>query len=163
MLAFTIPDTRHFMALLLKGDAFDDFAFRRGEISAFAYVSIDGKRDLDYYDETVTEPWCSWSEIKSLVFQAVKGKKTPKNMKLCSFPFLRKKQHLSPTQRRCSGICYSVRIPCCAPFLPLRKVFLWIRPTKPSGKAGCWTFARAMALPFRKKINIRNFVSTQFD
>lgn len=82
MLAFTIPDTRHFMALLLKGDAFDDFAFRQGEISAFAYVSIDGKRDLDYYDETVTEPWCSWSEIKSLVFQAVKGKKTPKNMKL---------------------------------------------------------------------------------
>ena len=71
MLAFTIPDTRHFMALLLKGDAFDDFAFRRGEISAFAYVSIDGKRDLDYYDETVTEPWCSWSEIKSLVLQAV--------------------------------------------------------------------------------------------
>ena len=82
MLAFTIPDTRHFMALLLKGDAFDDFAFRQGEISAFAYVSIDGKRDLDYYDETVTEPWCSWSEIKPLVFQAVKGKKTPKNMKL---------------------------------------------------------------------------------
>ena len=82
MLAFTIPDTRHFMALLLKGDAFDDFAFRQGEISAFAYLSIDGKRDLDYYDETVTDQSYSWSENKPLVIQAEKGKKTPKNMKL---------------------------------------------------------------------------------
>ena len=83
------------MALLLKGDAFDDFAFRRGEISAFAYVSIDGKRDLDYYDETVTEPWCSWSEIKSLVFQAVKGKKTPKNMKLVPVSYTHLQNHSS--------------------------------------------------------------------
>lgn len=155
MLAFTIPDTRHFMALLLKGDAFDDFAFRQGEISAFAYVSIDGKRDLDYYDETVTEPWCSWSEIKSLVFQAVKGKKTPKNMKLV-LSLSQEKQLLSLTQRHCSGIFFSGKIPYYAPFLPPRKVFLWIRPTKPSGKAGYWTFARAMAFPFRKKINNRN-------
>lgn len=153
MLAFTIPDTRHFMALLLKGDAFDDFAFRQGEISAFAYVSIDGKRDLDYYDETVTEPWCSWSEIKPLVFQAVKGKKTPKNMKLVLSLSWKKQRHF-PTQRHCSGISYSEKIPCCAPFLPHRKAFLWIRPTKPNGKAGYWTFVSVMALPFRKKINI---------
>lgn len=82
MLAFTIPDTRQFMSLLLKGTAFDDFCFRQGEISAFTHITIDGRRNKAYYDETQTEDWCSWAEIKPLVFQAVKGKKTPKSMKL---------------------------------------------------------------------------------
>lgn len=70
------------MSLLLKGTAFDDFCFRQGEISAFTHITIDGRRNKAYYDETQTEDWCSWAEIKPLVFQAVKGKKTPKSMKL---------------------------------------------------------------------------------
>ncbi len=82
MLAFTIPDTKTFMSLLLKGTAFDDFIFCHGEISAFTFLSIDGKRDMDYYSEEETETRCSWAEIKPLVFQAVKGKKTPKQMKI---------------------------------------------------------------------------------
>lgn len=82
MLAFTVPDTKHFMSLLFKGGAFDGFRFRQGEISAYAHVSIDGRRDMDFYEETQTERWCSWAEIKPLVFQAIKGKKTPKQMKL---------------------------------------------------------------------------------
>ncbi len=82
MLAFTIPDTKYFMGLLFKSDTFDDFCFRQGEISAFSHISIDGKRDMDYYEETDTEPWCSWAEIKPIVFQFIRGKKTPKNLKL---------------------------------------------------------------------------------
>ena len=82
MLSFTISDTKTFMSLLLKGTAFDDFLFCQGEISAFAFLSIDGKRDMDYYPDTETETRCSWAEIKPLVFQAVKGKKIPKQMKL---------------------------------------------------------------------------------
>ena len=82
MHAFTIPDTKHFMSLLFKSDAFDSFRFRQGEISAFAHLSLDGKRDMDFYEETQTERWCSWAEIKPLVFQAIRGKKTPKQMKL---------------------------------------------------------------------------------
>lgn len=82
MLAFTIPDTKTFMSHLLKGTVFDDFVFCQGEISAFTFISIDGKRDMDYYPDTETETRCSWAEIKPLVFQAVKGKKTPKQMKI---------------------------------------------------------------------------------
>lgn len=82
MFAFTIPDTKTFMSLLLKGTVFDDFCLRQCEISAFTHISIDGKRDMDYYDENQIEPYCSWAEIKPLVFQGVKGKKTPKQMKL---------------------------------------------------------------------------------
>lgn len=82
MHAFTVPDTKHFMSLLFKSDAFDGFRFRQGEISAFAHLSLDGKRDMDFYEETEQEGWCSWAEIKPLVFQAIRGKKTPKQMKL---------------------------------------------------------------------------------
>lgn len=82
MHAFTVPDTKHFMSLLFKSESFDGFRFRQGEISAFAHVSIDGKRDMDYYEETEQERWCSWTEMKPLVFQAIRGKKTPKQMKL---------------------------------------------------------------------------------
>lgn len=82
MLAFTVPDTKHFMSLLFKSDVFDDFCFRQGEISAFSHISIDGKRDMDFYDETETEPWCRWAELKHIVFHSIKGKKTPKQMKL---------------------------------------------------------------------------------
>ena len=162
MLAFTIPDTRHFMALFLKGDAFDDFAFRQGEISAFAYVSIDGKRDLDYYDETVTEPWCSWSEIKPLVFQAVKGKKTPKNMKLVLSLSQEKTASFPNTKALFWNLLFREDTLLCT-LSAAQESFSLDKTHEASGKAGCWTFARAMAFPFRKKINNRNFVSTQFD
>ena len=35
MLAFTVNDTKSFMNLLLKGDTFDTFHFRQGELSTF--------------------------------------------------------------------------------------------------------------------------------
>ena len=57
MLAFTIPDTRHFMALLLKGDAFDDFAFRQGEISAFAYLSGSKRKENTQEHEACSFPF----------------------------------------------------------------------------------------------------------
>lgn len=82
MFAFTIPDTKYFMGLLFKSNIFDEFCFRQGEISAFSYIQIDGKRDMDYYEETEQELWCSWAEIKPIVFQSIRGKKTPKNLKL---------------------------------------------------------------------------------
>lgn len=82
MLAFTIPDTKYFMGLLLKSDIFDDFCFRQGEITSFSHITIDGKRDMDYYDELELEQWCSWAEIKPIVLQCIRGKKTPKSLKL---------------------------------------------------------------------------------
>lgn len=82
MLAFTVYDTKKFMASLLKGDLFDHFTFRQGEIVSFAFFTINGAKDEDFLTEEDTEPYCLWSDIKPFVFEAVKGKTLPKSMKL---------------------------------------------------------------------------------
>ncbi len=48
MLAFTVNDTKSFMNLLLKGDTFDAFLFRQGELTTFASFLIEGKRNMDF-------------------------------------------------------------------------------------------------------------------
>ena len=48
MLAFTVNDTKSFMNLLLKGDTFDAFSFRQGELTTFASFLIEGKRNMDF-------------------------------------------------------------------------------------------------------------------
>ena len=86
MLAFTVNDTKSFMNLLLKGEAFDSFHFRQGEIHTFATFIMEGKRDPDFYHTEETEQCLSryvlWSEIRPFVFQTVKGNKLPKSIKL---------------------------------------------------------------------------------
>lgn len=82
MLSFTVTDTKTFMAYLLKGDVFDRFTFRQGEIHALASFTLNGAKDADFMAEDDTEPYCLWADIKPFVFQAVRGKKLPKSMKL---------------------------------------------------------------------------------
>ena len=41
MLAFTVNDTKSFMNLLLKGDTFDAFLFRQGELTTFASFLVE--------------------------------------------------------------------------------------------------------------------------
>jgi len=82
MLAFTIYDTKIFMAHLLKGDIFDDFTIRQAEIYSFASFTINGAKDESFLTEIDNEPYCLWADIKPFVFETVKGKKLPKSMKL---------------------------------------------------------------------------------
>ena len=49
MLAFTVNDTKSFMNLLLKGDTFDAFLFRQGELTNFSYLIIEGKSKMEFY------------------------------------------------------------------------------------------------------------------
>jgi hypothetical protein len=82
MLAFTVFDTKKLMAYLLKGDVFDHFTFRQGEIYSFASFTINGKKEESFLTEDDTEPFCLWADIKPFVFETVKGKRLPKSMKL---------------------------------------------------------------------------------
>lgn len=86
MLAFTVNDTKSFMNLLLKGDTFDAFHFRQGELSTFASFIIEGKRNMDFYSTEELEQGLSryvrWEEMRPFVFQAIKGNKLPKSIKL---------------------------------------------------------------------------------
>ena len=86
MLAFTVNDTKSFMNLLLKGDTFDAFLFRQGELTTFASFIIEGKRNMDFYTAEEQEAGLSryvhWEEMRPFVFQAIKGNKLPKSIKL---------------------------------------------------------------------------------
>ncbi len=86
MLAFTVNDTKSFMNLLLKGDTFDAFSFRQGTLITFASFVIEGKRSMDFYtvaeQEAGLSRYVSWAEMRPFVFQAVKGHKLPKSIKL---------------------------------------------------------------------------------
>lgn len=86
MLAFTVNDTKSFMALLLKGGTFDSFHFRQGELTTFASFAMEGKRNMDFYSSDEMELGLSryvrWEEMRPFVFQAIKGNKLPKSVKL---------------------------------------------------------------------------------
>ena len=86
MLAFTVNDTKSFMNLLLKGDTFDAFSFRQGELTTFASFIIEGKRNMDFYTAEEQEEGLShyvhWGEMRPFVFHAIKGNKLPKSIKL---------------------------------------------------------------------------------
>ena len=82
MLAFTVNDTKSFMNLLLKGDTFDAFSFRQGELTTFASFLIEGKRNMDFYTEAGLSRYVHWEEMRPFVFQAIKGNKLPKSIKL---------------------------------------------------------------------------------
>lgn len=86
MLAFTVNDTKSFMNLLLKGDTFDTFHFRQGELNTFASYIIEGKRNLDFYTSDEVEAGLSrhvlWGEMRPFVFQAIKGSRLPKSIKI---------------------------------------------------------------------------------
>ena len=103
MLAFTVNDTKSFMNLLLKGDTFDAFSFRQGELTTFASFLIEGKRNMDFYTAEEQEAGLSryvhWEEMRPFVFQAIKGNKLPKSIKLV-FSLRRKSLPISPIPRR---------------------------------------------------------------
>ena len=97
MLAFTVNDTKSFMNLLLKGDTFDAFSFRQGELTTFASFLIEGKRNMDFYTAEEQEAGLSryvhWEEMRPF------GISCRKASSLCS-PLRRKSLPISPIPRR---------------------------------------------------------------
>lgn len=102
MLAFTVNDTKSFMASLLKGDTFDAFLFRQGELVTFASFVIEGKRNLDFYTAEEQAQGLSrfvrWEEMRPFLFHAIKGNKLPKSIKLVFSLSEEKTAHLPNTK-----------------------------------------------------------------
>lgn len=87
MIAGTITDIKDFMNQLLVKDSFDSLLLCEATLHTATTLSISGKLNMDFFDtaekETMTETtYASWSMLKPLFFQAVKGKKTPSAFKL---------------------------------------------------------------------------------
>ena len=70
-----------FMGKLLKGESFDDFLLKEGFLRTAMEYRFQGHLFPEYFDteekENLKEEYIFWQELKPVVFDLVKGKKTP--------------------------------------------------------------------------------------
>lgn len=82
-----IDNVKSFMTLLFSEGCFDSFFLKEADILTSSRLVLSGMRCLSFYDTEECEghaltPLCTWAEKKHLVFEAIKGRKLPVNMKL---------------------------------------------------------------------------------
>lgn len=87
MIALQVSDVRQFMVKLFYQPVFDPFYIKELTIRTFFDFSINGHRNLEFYpleeQEAAKEHlFVSWREVKNLVFQMIKGNRTPLAMHL---------------------------------------------------------------------------------
>lgn len=83
MIALQITSMKTLMNQLLAGDTFDIFLLEEAVISTANTYTIDGHINVDFYprdersEDYIPYEFQSWSEIKGLCFNLIKGKNTP--------------------------------------------------------------------------------------
>lgn len=82
MILLNISEIQKTMVQLLARTAFDEFLLEQAEIITFGKMALSGKRNADWYDETVENDWLYWNEVKSFVFSYIKGERTPSVMRI---------------------------------------------------------------------------------
>lgn len=89
MLALQITSMKAFMNHLLVADTFENFLLAEATVSTANTYQIDGHINKDFYtQEELSAPACcpydfsQWKDIKPMVFNLIKGKKTPLFFKL---------------------------------------------------------------------------------
>jgi hypothetical protein len=75
-------DVKLLMRELLTGNKFDKFELRRCDITTLCSYSIDGIINKQWNEEPYGASYIKWSDAKRIVCDIIKGKKTPKQMKL---------------------------------------------------------------------------------
>ena len=88
MQSFDITNRKEFMAKLLKSDLFDSFEVRE-VISHTAFkLVIDGKRNMDYFNniqndsDAMYSQYLSWGELRKHVYELMQGHKLPTYFKI---------------------------------------------------------------------------------
>ena len=88
MIALKISNKKEFMAKLLTTEVFDKFLVEEATVETFNTFHIDGKihrdfykNDPDYTDEKTFSKFSSWSEIRPICLNLIKGKRTPLGFK----------------------------------------------------------------------------------
>ncbi|MDK2808072.1 MAG: hypothetical protein PWP24_806 [Clostridiales bacterium] len=87
MLALRVVDVKQFMGKLLLSNTFDQFLIWEAELFMANAVKISGKRNRFWYDDAEWEAleekeYLKWLELRPMVYQMIKGNKTPLRMKL---------------------------------------------------------------------------------
>lgn len=88
MIALRVKNVKAFMNKLLATDCFDSFLLEEAIISTYNDFTIDGHINREFYREYESneedEPefdFTKWSDIRPVIFQLIKGKRTPLRMK----------------------------------------------------------------------------------
>lgn len=87
MIALKIAEVKHFMGQLLLQEVFDNFLVSEVEIQTANTFKINGRLNLLWFDEEEKEEvrqreYTSWRDLKSLIYQMIKGNRTPHVMKI---------------------------------------------------------------------------------
>ncbi len=83
MLALQITSMKNFMSQLLTGDVFDIFLLEEAALTTATTVRIDGRINTEFYPVAERTPQLlpyefeTWSNMKGLCYQLIKGKHTP--------------------------------------------------------------------------------------
>ena len=88
MIAIKIGNKKEFMSKLLVSDMFDRFLLEEASIDTFNTFQIDGHVHKDFYkndaafDESPVLPeLSSWSDLKQICYNLIKGTRTPLSFK----------------------------------------------------------------------------------
>ncbi len=85
MLAIKILDLKQFMNLLLLEDTFDRFLLSEASIKTSISYHIDGKTNLDFFDNEEREQctkYCYYKDQRPFLLSLMKGKKTPLSFRI---------------------------------------------------------------------------------
>lgn len=92
MIALKITDIKNFMGRLLIKEDFDHFLAEKAEVMTSYEMSLSGRRNIEWYDSDVLQEmeqesmkdvvWMTWAEMKSVIYEFIKGKQTPSYMRL---------------------------------------------------------------------------------
>lgn len=83
MILLRIFDIKDTMTWLLMKDGFDKLLLEEAQVTTFARLTIEGRRNMAWYDREERErdsalpEYIYWKEVKPLLFSYIKGKKTP--------------------------------------------------------------------------------------
>lgn len=82
MVYLKIKNIKQFMGKLFAGNAFDDFYVTACDINIITQINITAKRNREWNDEQTADEYCRWSELKEIVYNLIKGSRTPSLMKI---------------------------------------------------------------------------------
>ena len=93
MVSFEIIDVKLFMSKLLKENMFDEFEISSLEVTTITKFTISGDLNKNFFSSDENEiigdrKLVTWNEIKPIVFNIIKGNKTPSTLKIVfSLPY----------------------------------------------------------------------------
>lgn len=86
MMVLKVENIKEFMARMVTGEMFDKFHVAECEVTTFVNIRIDG-RCYDAWFDTDERPeekgtQILWKQLRPLVFELIRGKKTPEVFKV---------------------------------------------------------------------------------